>query len=492
MPIVDLCHFGVPDWIGNFQNPDFPEIFARYAKAFAQRFPWVQLYTPVNEMFICAQFSAKYGWWNEEGTTDLTFVTALKHIVKANVRAMQEILKVRADAIFIQSESSEYFHAENPAAIKPAEIENSKRFLSLDLNYGHRVDSEMYEYLLDNGMTREEYHFFLGNSLHHHCILGNDYYWTNEHRVSADGGSRASGEIFGYSEITRQYYNRYRLPVMHTETNIAEGPNGDEAVNWLWKEWANVLRVRNYGVPTVGFTWYSLTDQIDWDVGLREDNGRVHPVGPLRPQPRDPAGGPVLQAADQRLGRGAADPERLPHRARSCRRPNTRSRRPSGSGPTHGSCGRWSWPPARPAEARRALASGPAHRRRARSSPCAPGDAPPAGPAFLEADRAARPRDDAAAGAPAAAVGRDCRRHLSARSRGRGRANWTAAPTTSPANKSFSFGGAILAPYANRIRGRRVAGRARDRDGGGGPARCACRATGAARRRAPSSTPCTA
>jgi beta-glucosidase/6-phospho-beta-glucosidase/beta-galactosidase len=21
-PIVDLCHFGVPDWIGNFQNPD--------------------------------------------------------------------------------------------------------------------------------------------------------------------------------------------------------------------------------------------------------------------------------------------------------------------------------------------------------------------------------------------------------------------------------------------------------------------------------------
>jgi beta-glucosidase/6-phospho-beta-glucosidase/beta-galactosidase len=279
IPIVDLCHFGVPDWIGNFQNPDFVPIFASYARAFAARFPWVQLYTPVNEMFICAQFSAKYGWWNEQGTTDLTFVTALKNIVKANVCAMREILQVRPDAIFIQSESSEYFHAENPAAIKPAEIENSKRFLSLDLNYGHRVDSEMYEYLFDNGMTREEYHFFLGNSLRHHCILGNDYYWTNEHRVAADGFTRASGEIFGYSEITRQYYARYRLPVMHTETNIAEGPNGDEAVNWLWKEWANVLRVRNDGVPTVGFTWYSLTDQIDWDVGLRERNNRVHPVG---------------------------------------------------------------------------------------------------------------------------------------------------------------------------------------------------------------------
>jgi beta-glucosidase/6-phospho-beta-glucosidase/beta-galactosidase len=279
IPIVDLCHFGVPDWIGNFQNPDFPALFATYAKAFASRFPWVQLYTPVNEMFICATFSARYGWWNEQATTDRSFVTALNNIVRANVMAMSAILEVRPDAIFIQSESSEYFHAENPAAIKPAEIYNSMRFLTLDLNYGHRVDSEMYEYLLDNGMSGEDYHFFLGNSLKHHCILGNDYYWTNEHRVSADGSTRAAGEIFGYSEITRQYYNRYRLPVMHTETNLVEGPNGDEAVNWLWKQWANVLRVRNDGVPTVGFTWYSLTDQVDWDTALREQNGRVNPLG---------------------------------------------------------------------------------------------------------------------------------------------------------------------------------------------------------------------
>ena len=96
-PIVDLCHFGVPDWLGNFQNPDFPELFARYAGAFARRFPWVQLYTPVNEMYICALFSALYGWWNEQLTSDRAFVTALKHLVKANVLAMEEILRVRPD-----------------------------------------------------------------------------------------------------------------------------------------------------------------------------------------------------------------------------------------------------------------------------------------------------------------------------------------------------------------------------------------------------------
>jgi beta-glucosidase/6-phospho-beta-glucosidase/beta-galactosidase len=60
--IADLCHFGVPDWIGNFQNPDFPMLFADYAAAFAERYPWIQLYTPVNEMYICATFSASFGW----------------------------------------------------------------------------------------------------------------------------------------------------------------------------------------------------------------------------------------------------------------------------------------------------------------------------------------------------------------------------------------------------------------------------------------------
>ncbi|OON69451.1 family 1 glycosylhydrolase [Hymenobacter sp. CRA2] len=278
-PIVDLCHFGLPDWLGNFQNGDFPQLFADYARAFAARFPWVQLYTPVNEMFICAQFSALYGWWNEQLTSDQAFVTALKYIVKANVLAMRAISEVRPDALFIQSESSEYFHAENPAAIGPAELMNARRFLSLDLNYGRRVDSEMYEYLMDNGMTREEYHFFLKNHLRHQCIMGNDYYKTNEHRVRADGSTTASGEIFGYHVITRQYHDRYRLPVMHTETNLYQGPCGDEAVNWLWKEWANVLRVRNDGVPIIGFTWYSLTDQVDWDSALREPNGTVNPLG---------------------------------------------------------------------------------------------------------------------------------------------------------------------------------------------------------------------
>jgi beta-glucosidase/6-phospho-beta-glucosidase/beta-galactosidase len=275
-PIVDLCHFGVPDWIGNFQNPDWPKLFIEYAQAFARRFPWVRFYTPVNEIFIAATFSAQFGWWNERLKTDRAFVNALKHLCQANVMAMHAILKERPDAIFVQSESTQYFHPEGPNCEDAARRFNEKRFLSFDLTYGHHLNATVYEYLLDNGMTRNEYHWFLQHHVRSRCVMGNDYYETNENLVHADGTISLSGEIFGYYPITHQYFARYSLPVMHTETN---GLGGVNAVKWLKKEWANVHRLKQDGVPIVGFTWYSLQDQVDWDTGLREDNGHVNPLG---------------------------------------------------------------------------------------------------------------------------------------------------------------------------------------------------------------------
>ena len=275
-PVTDLCHFGVPDWAGGFDNPDWPALFAEYARSFAARFPWVKLYTPVNEIYIAATFSGLLGWWNERQASDRGFVTALKNLCKANLLAMHAILKVNPSARFVQSESSEYFHSDEPASIRKADFLNQRRFLSLDLTYGHRIDVEMFEYLLDNGMTSKEYHWFRDHHVRDHCVMGNDYYITNEHLVRANGSVEPSGEIFGYYVITHQYYARYRLPVMHTETNTK---NAAEAPGWLRKEWANMHRLKQDGVPIIGFTWYSLTDQIDWDTALREKNGRVNECG---------------------------------------------------------------------------------------------------------------------------------------------------------------------------------------------------------------------
>ncbi|HTL08967.1 MAG TPA: family 1 glycosylhydrolase [Chitinophagaceae bacterium] len=274
-PIVDLLHFGIPDWMGNFQSPDFAHYFAEYAGAFARRYPDLQLYTPINEIFITAMFSAQYGWWNERLQSDHAFVTALKHLCKANIMAMQEILKVQPEATFIQSESSEYFHAMDPDAVPLARFLNQKRFLSLDLTYGYPLNVTMYEYLLKNGVTKDEYNWFNQNQVKAKCIMGNDYYVTNEHLVFPNGHTQAAGEIFGYYVITHQYYRRYKLPIMHTETNI-KMPACKE---WLLKQWANVHRLKHDGIPIIGFTWYSLLHQVDWDSALRNDAGNVNELG---------------------------------------------------------------------------------------------------------------------------------------------------------------------------------------------------------------------
>lgn len=279
IPIVDLCHFGVPDWLGNFQNPEFPRFFAEYAQAFARRFPWIDLYTPINEMFVAAKFSAGKGLWNERLCSDHAFVTAVKHLARANILATEAILQVQPEARFIQSESSEYYHPSGPDALAIARHLNELRFLALDLNYGVDVCGRTYEYLADNGMTRDEYHFFLDRSVRSHCIMGNDYYATNEHIVYPDGKTFVC-EMFGYYVITKQYYDRYRIPVMHTETNNRDEADGEKDPRvWLEKQWANLMRLKTDGVPLLGFTWYSLIDQVDWDSSLEKNAGKINHYG---------------------------------------------------------------------------------------------------------------------------------------------------------------------------------------------------------------------
>jgi hypothetical protein len=58
-------------------------------------------------------------------------------------------------------------------------------------------------------------------------------------------------DVFGYYVPTKQYFDRYRLPVVHTETNYTE----PDAVAWLRKQSANMIQLRKDGIPIVGFTW---------------------------------------------------------------------------------------------------------------------------------------------------------------------------------------------------------------------------------------------
>ncbi|MBI3909476.1 MAG: family 1 glycosylhydrolase [Armatimonadetes bacterium] len=278
VPIMDLCHFGVPAWLGNFQNPALPCYFAEYAGAFARRYPWVRLYTPVNEMYVTAKMSALDGARNEQLRSDAAFARAAIHVARANVLAIPQIRAARPDAVFITSESSEYFPpcCPDPQIVAIASFENQRRFVPLDLLYAHPVRPDVFRMLQSGGMTREEYEWFMNQDAGKECILGVDYYRWNERLVDAQGRPESLGELFGWFVITKQYYDRYQRPLMHTETNIQDSAH---APAWLWRQWHNVELMQCGGVPVVGFTWYSLHDQVDWDTGLTRLRGVVNPVG---------------------------------------------------------------------------------------------------------------------------------------------------------------------------------------------------------------------
>ena len=273
--IADLCHFGVPSWLGGFQDPAFPVLFAQYARAFARRYPWVRYFTPVNEIFICASFSAMLGWWNECEASDASFVRAIRNLAMAHELAVEAILSERPDAIFVQSESIEDFQPAGKAAAHEADRLNAMKYLSLDLTLGRELAPGMAAMLHRHGVTSNDLSFFRERRAVGQRWLGLDYYATCEHRVASTGRRTTARAARGLESLAREYYERYRIPLFHCETNRV--PRFAE--EWLDDQWQAMVSLRRSGIPVHGFTWYSLTDQIDWQHALRFERNDLHPVG---------------------------------------------------------------------------------------------------------------------------------------------------------------------------------------------------------------------
>jgi beta-glucosidase/6-phospho-beta-glucosidase/beta-galactosidase len=293
IPIADLCHFGVPDWVGGFQNCDWPAYFCEYAAAFAERYPWIKFYTPVNEMLVCARMSGLHGIWNEQEKSDRAMVQAHANECCANMKAIEEILRRRPDAVFIQSEIAEVYLEQWPETRDEVRFRNDLRFITFDYLYGSPPSAEVFNFLYDNGVSRETFAWFMaqGRRYGRHCVLGMDYYERNERTVQPDGGLKAQGAMLGWSVVAREYYDRYRRPMMLTETNTIDGEGNEDICGWLLRTWHQAQHLRRRGVPMLGYTWYSLTDQIDWDIQLREIRGKENANGlfSLDRKPRDGA-----------------------------------------------------------------------------------------------------------------------------------------------------------------------------------------------------------
>ncbi len=293
--VADLLHFGLPEWLHNkkgegpfFQNLYFPLEFARYAATFAKSYPHIKYYTPVNEPFVTAMFSAKMGFWNEQlwgesWQDDRYFVRAVGNIAKASILARKAIEDVWAEEnrpdepIYIQNESFELAIAV-PGSNREAEarLYNTRRFLALDLMFGHR-DAAVREYALSQGMAEAEYEWFMNLGTTKRTVLGIDHYPWCIHEYHADHNvDHDVKHPYRLFELIEEYWERYPLPLLHTEVNGVP-----EFSEQLCQSTYDILcRLRTEGYPVLGMGWYGDELQVGWQSVMRGPTAfDEHPVG---------------------------------------------------------------------------------------------------------------------------------------------------------------------------------------------------------------------
>lgn len=253
--IVDLLHFGVPDWLSGVGDPRLPEAFLRYTEAFLARYSRPRWFTPVNEPYVCALMSCKLGLWNEAERSERAFMTALAWLLIADGLAAAAI---RADR------SARLLHAE---AFTPPETDarrTARRLLSCDLRYGVRpleVIAPSLD-LLDDGLRTRLNDVASTEGV----VAGHDFY-------PASGAKAGDYEI-----LARDFYRRYSLPFMVAETsNLGLDPSDGPA--WLSNLFGATRRLRDNGLPCIGICWYSRGDQHDWQTSLTRPVGEVTTVG---------------------------------------------------------------------------------------------------------------------------------------------------------------------------------------------------------------------
>src|ERR1043165_2160238 len=103
-PIVGLVHHGSGPASTHLLDDGFAPGRAAFARAVAERYPWVRLYTPVNEPLTTARFAALYGTWYPHRVEERDFWRALVNQVDGTARARAAIRSVSPRARLIQTE----------------------------------------------------------------------------------------------------------------------------------------------------------------------------------------------------------------------------------------------------------------------------------------------------------------------------------------------------------------------------------------------------
>ena len=303
-PILGLVHHGSGPRYTSLADPAFPTGLARFARAVAERFPWVEDWTPVNEPLTTARFSGLYGHWYPHGRDDVAFVRTLLTQVRGVAEAMAAIRAVVPGARLVQTDDLGKVFSTTALAYQ-AEFENDRRWLTWDLLCG-RVDRNhpLWPWLTSYGRASAgELEWFL----EHPCppdVVGVNHYLSSERflddrtdaypdgvpggntrheyvdvlaaRVAAEGPA-------GPEELLRETWGRYGLPVAVTECH--NGCTREEQIRWLVEVWQAAEAVRAAGADVRAVTLWSLLGAVGWDTMLTDSDTYEPGVFDVRSDP---------------------------------------------------------------------------------------------------------------------------------------------------------------------------------------------------------------
>ncbi|MGZ6027496.1 MAG: family 1 glycosylhydrolase [Caulobacteraceae bacterium] len=293
-PIAGLLHHGSGPAYTSLVSDNFVELFADYAEAAAQRYPWVDDWTPVNEPLTTARFSALYGHWYPHARDERLCWIALLNQVEAVGQAMARIRKVNPAARLIQTEDLGQTYCTPPLA-EQAAFENHRRWLTWDLLTG-RVTR-------DHPFWPRLHRFGLGDRLRAIAdapcppdVMGVNHYLTSErfldHRLDLYPPERRGGNGWvayadveavrvmnpppvGLAGLLEQAWERYGLPLAVTESH--NGCTREEQMRWTLEAWRAAERLNDRGADVRAVTSWALLGSYDWNSVLTQAVGHYEP-----------------------------------------------------------------------------------------------------------------------------------------------------------------------------------------------------------------------
>ncbi len=325
-PIAGLVHHGSGPRYTSLIDPNFPDLLARHAERVARRYPWIEMFTPVNEPLTTARFSGLYGHWHPHGRDYPTFLRTLITECRATVLAMRAIRRVTPSAKLVQTEDMGKVFS-TPHLRYQADFENERRWLSLDLLCG-RVDRThpWHGVLLENGIAEDELEFFL-EADGAPDVIGINHYLTSERYLDErlerypegfHGGNHLHPRIgatrfdtyadveavrmdlppeeLGFKARLAEVWERYARPIAVTEAH--HGSTREDQVRWLMEVWRGVEELRAEGADIRAVTVWSLFGAVDWNSLLVGRNGFYEPgaFDVRGPEPRRTAIGKAAAA----------------------------------------------------------------------------------------------------------------------------------------------------------------------------------------------------